>query len=131
MSFQSAFCGKVEQNEYSQVFDFLTLYSSSGQYLGRELVVQHVTESTFRFHGLSASEALSGGEITITDIGGNSYTIPLERQYRDGSTGTKVLELYSATVQRTRFSPRLWDVVVRVRSSSYTVNGKPLNLPNA
>lgn len=129
-AYQNAFVGLVDQNEYTQVYDFAPLYSSTGSYLGRELVTQKVIEKTYRFNGLSYTEAHTTNAQSVIDINGNTVSVPFQSSFRDGSTGTKVFEVYSCNVVRTRISPHLWDVSVKVRESEYFVNGVKIDFPN-
>lgn len=127
-AYQNAFVGLVDQNEYTQVYDFVPLYSSTGSYLGRELVTQKAIEKTYRFNGLSYTEAHTTATQSVIDINGNTVSVPFESSFRDGSSGSKVMEVYSCNVVRSRISPHLWDVSVKVRESTYYVNGTQLPL---
>lgn len=132
-SYQAAFNGKVEQNEYVQVYDFQTYEHSdaANTYRWRELVTQKVVEKIYRFSGLSYSNAHSTTAVTVSDASGHSHSVPMASGFRDGSTGDKVFEVYSCNVIRQPMSPHLWEVTVKVRESEYFVNGEKINLPNA
>lgn len=133
-TYQDAFAGTVEQSDYTQVYDFeYGTYGNgttgvSGSY--RNLVTAKVTERAFRFQGLSYANAHATDSQTVKDAAGNSWTVPFASSLRDGSTGSRVFEVYSCTVTRTRMSPLLWEVTVRTRDTEYYVNGVKYNLPN-
>ena len=130
-SFQDAFSGKVEQNEYTQVHDFEFVpnyYTVDGvQYVTsftRNLVTVKVTEKTYRFMGLNYANAHTETTQSVKDAANNTHSVPMASGFRDGSSGSRVFEVYSCTVQREPISPRLWAVTVRVRGSAYYLNGK-------
>ena len=127
------FCGRVEQREYAQVHDFeFGTYANglggTGAY--RNLVTARVVEQTFRFEGVPASLAESTAAVTVTDVGGNSYTFKPLSSFTDGSTGTLVYEVENVQVSRARMSPHMWALVVVRRAVRYFLNGERIALSN-
>lgn len=127
------FCGRVEQREYSQVHDFeFGTYSNgiggTGAY--RNLVTARVVEQTFRFEGVPSSLAESTGSVTVTDVGGASYTFAIKSSVTDGSTGSRVFEVESVSVQRARMSPHMGALSVTRRATRYYLNGAKIALSN-
>lgn len=131
------FDGKVEQREYTQVFDFEVtwsyVYSTDSKTgvktvlsasMNRALVTAEVCEQVFRFEGAPYALAHSTASLTVTDIGGASYTFAPVRSFTDGSSGTRVMERESVQVGRARISPHMWSVEVVRRGTRYKVNNK-------
>lgn len=127
------FCGRVDQREYSQVHDFeFGTYSNGigGTVAYRNLVTARVVEQTFRFEGVPASLAESTGSVTVTDVGGSSYTFALVSSVTDGSSGSRVFEVESVQVSRARASPHMWTITVTRRATRYYLNGSRITLSN-
>lgn len=126
------FCGRVDQREYSGVFDFEYGTVSTGVVSSayRNLVTARTVEQTFRFEGVPASLVDSTASVTVADIGGKSYTFAPFCSFTDGSTGTRVFEVESVNVSRVRMSPHMWELTVTRRGVRYYVNGTKLNLAN-
>ena len=127
------FCGRVEQREYAQVHDFeFGTYANglggTGAY--RNLVTARVVEQTFRFEGVPASLADSRASVTVTDVGGSSYTFAPSSSVTDGSSGSLVFEVESVQVSRARMSPRMWTLAVVRRAVRYYLNGERIALSN-
>lgn len=127
------FCGRVDQREYSQVHDFeFGTYSNgiggTGAY--RNLVTARVVEQTFRFEGVPASLAESTGSVTVTDVGGASYTFALISSVTDGSSGSRVFEVESVQVYRARTTPHMRTIIVTRRATRYFLNGSKIELSN-
>lgn len=141
-SYQPFFDGRVRQREYSQEFDFefipnYTVVTRDGvevqRYISsytRNFVTAKVVEQTFIFEGLSRSLAFGTGSVTVADLDGNEYTIPLLSSITDGSTGSRVMIVEEAQVQRIPISPHLWTLIVSRRGFKYFVNGSALLLSN-
>ena len=136
------FCGRVDQREYSHVHDFeyvpnyvnitdkdgnTTTHISS---YTRNLVTARVVEQTFRFEGVPASLAESTGSVTVTDVGGTSYTFALVSSVTDGSSGSRVFEVESVQVSRSRASPHMRTITVTRRATRYYLNGAKITLSN-
>lgn len=122
-SFQAAFCGRVEQNEFTQIVDLNT--GTTGGFIPvfyRELVKRNAKTQTFTFTGLNETDANTTSPQTVEDFGGTSYTVPMASSATDGSSGTKVFETESVQVTRRRLSPGLWEVVVKRTGSEYWAN---------
>lgn len=136
------FCGRVEQREYSQVHDFeyvpnyVNITNPDGTTTTRvtsytrNLVTARVVEQTFRFEGVPASAAESTGSATVTDVGGASYTVPLASSVTDGSTGSRVFEVESVQVSRSRTTPHMRTITVTRRATRYYLNGTRIALAN-
>lgn len=127
------FCGRVDQREYSQVHDFeFGTYSNGigGTVAYRNLVTARVVEQTFRFEGVPASLAESTGSVTVTDLGGSSYTFALVSSVTDGSSGSRVFEVESVQVSRSRASPHMRTITVTRRATRYYLNGSRITLSN-
>lgn len=127
------FCGRVDQREYSQVHDFeFGTYSNgiggTGAY--RNLVTARVVEQTFRFEGVPASLAESTGSVTVSDVGGASYTFAPVSSVTDGSTGSRVFEVESVQVSRARATPHMRTLTVTRRATRYYLNGSRIALAN-
>lgn len=125
------FCGRVDQREYSQVHDFeFGTYSNgiggTGAY--RNLVTARVVEQTFRFEGVPASLAESTGSVTVSDVGGASYTFALVSSVTDGSSGSRVFEVESVQVSRARATPHMRTLTVTRRATRYYLNGSHIAL---
>lgn len=119
-TFQNAFCGIVHEDNYVQLYDLEVVG------LVRNLVTAKVTEKTYRFKGLSYSDAhTSSASTTVTYPAGSntSITVPLQSAFVDSSSGTKVFETRNVKVTRVPLSPRLWQVDVTVRDTDYYLNG--------
>ena len=136
------FCGKVDQREYSHVHDFeyvpnyvnitdkdgnTTTHISS---YTRNLVTARVVEQTFRFEGVPDSLAESTGSVTVTDVGGASYTFALVSSVTDGSSGSRVFEVESVQVSRARTTPHMRTITVTRRATRYFLNGSRITLSN-
>ena len=127
------FCDRVDQREYSQVHDFeFGTYSNGigGTVAYRNLVTARVVEQTFRFEGVPSSLAESTGSVTVTDLGGSSYTFALVSSVTDGSSGSRVFEVESVQVSRSRASPHMWTITVTRRATRYYLNGSRITLSN-
>ena len=124
ITFQNAFNGKANQDEYTQIVDLDAGYTT-GTYptFYRDLVTRISKTQEFTFQGLSESQAHETSTKTVTDVGGTSYSVPMVSSVTDGSTGTKTFETESVQVTRRHFSPHLWEVVVRRTGSQYYLNG--------
>lgn len=127
------FCGRVDQREYSQVHDFEFGTHSNG--IGgtvayRNLVTARVVEQTFRFEGVPPSLAKYTGSVTVTDLGGSSYTFALVSSVTDGSSGSRVFEVESVQVSRARASPHMRTITVTRRATRYYLNGSRITLSN-
>lgn len=121
------FCGQVEEREYSQVHgvEMTPTYLVDGvpQGFTRTLAVTRTKEQTFRFEGLTDAQAHSTASVTVTDVSGTSYTVPMKGSVTDGSIGSAAFETEIVEVSRRRISPHLWEVVVTRRGSALYVNG--------
>lgn len=136
------FCGRVDQREYSQVhdFEFVPNYVNITDQNGntttrvasytRNLVTARVVEQTFRFEGVPASLAESTGSVTVSDVGGASYTFALVSSVTDGSTGSRVFEVESVQVSRARATPHMRTLTVTRRATRYYLNGSRIALAN-
>ena len=127
------FCGRVDQREYSQVHDFeFGTYSNGigGPGASRNLVTARVVEQTFRFEGVPPSLAETTESVTVTDVGGTSYTFALVSSVTDGSSGSRVFEVESVQVSRSRASPHMRTITVTRRATRYYLNGSKINLAN-
>lgn len=105
------FDGNVAQREYSS--------PSSVEFVNaaRTVVVVLTVEQTFRFEGLSETQAKSTADVSVTDVGGTQYTVPFKQSFSDGSTGYAIAPKEQVEIQRERMSPRLWRVTVTRRGS--------------
>lgn len=125
------FDGNVGQDEFTQVVDLVAGWS--GGFIPtfvRELVTRRAKTQTFTFTGVPNSLAGNTSAVTVTDIGGNSYTVPMASSFTDGSSGTKVMETESVQVRRRRLSYHMWEISVTRTGSEYYVNGtKIINGP--
>lgn len=140
--YQPYFIGRVRQNEYAQQFDFefeplYTIVTRDGvevsRYISsyrRDFVTARVVEQTFVFEGLTRTLAFGVSDITVADLDGNEYTIPLKSRIVDGSTGSRVMIVEEVSVHRTPISPRMWQLAVTRRGFIYYVNGTAITLPN-
>ena len=127
------FCGRVDQREYSQVHDFeFGTYSNGigGTVAYRNLVTARVVEQTFRFEGVPPSLAETTESVTVTDVGGTSYTFALVSSVTDGSSGSRVFEVESVQVSRSRASPHMRTITVTRRATRYYLNGSQIKLAN-
>lgn len=127
------FCGRVDQREYSQVHDFeFGTYSNGigGTGVYRNLVTARVVEQTFRFEGVPASLAESTGSVTVSDVGGASYTFAPVSSVTDGSSGSRVFEVESVQVSRARATPHMRTLTVTRRATRYYLNGSRIALAN-
>lgn len=134
-SVADCFIGRVIQREYAQEFDFefvpnytvvkkddveVARYISS---YTRNFVTAKVIEQTFRFTGLTRTQAFGMSAVTVTDLGGMSYTVTPKTSITDGSSGSRVMIVEEVSVQRTPVSPHMWEMVVTRRGFRYYVNG--------
>ena len=121
------FCGKVEEREYSQIIgvEMVPAVYVDGKPTSwrRNLAIAKTTEQIFRFEGLTDSQAHTASAVTVTDVSGSSYTVPMAGSVTDGSSGTAAFEKESVSVSRRRISPHLWEVVVVRRGAALFVNG--------
>lgn len=126
------FCGRVGQREYACVYDFEFGTVSGGIVSSayRNLVVARTVEQTFRFEGVPASLVDSSASVTVSDVGGKSYTFAPVCSFTDGSTGSRVFEVESVNVARVRMSPHMWELTVTRRGVRYFINGTRLPLVN-
>ena len=133
------FCGAVQTTKSAQIVDLETGYN--GYYLKesdgtetfhptsfyRNLITSKTTERRFQFEGVPATIADNlSGSVTVTDIGGKSYTVSFDEKITDGSQGTAVLEKESNHVSITKFSPHLRTVEVINKVSTYYANDKQI-----
>lgn len=142
MAIADFFTGRVEQREYAQELDFeftpnyvvvtkdgveVSRYVSS---YTRSFVTAKVVEQTFRFTGCTASDAAGTSDVSVTDNGGTSWTVPMQSSITDGSSGARAMVVEAVQVQRVPISPRMWEVTVTRRGMRYFLNGVPLSLSN-
>lgn len=138
VSYADCFTGRVVQREYAQEFDFefvpnYTVVTRDGvevsRYISsytRNFVTAKVVEQTFRFAGLTRALAFGTSNITVTDLGGTSYTITPKSSVTDGSSGSRVMIVEEVSVQRIPVSPRMWELTVTRRGLRYYVNGSQI-----
>lgn len=134
-NYNKYFTGRVIQREYSQEFDFeyVPNYSTVtrdgvevARYISsytRNFVTAKVVEQTFRFLGLTRALAFGTTNVTVADLDGHEYTIPLKSSITDGSSGSRVMIVEEVNVQRIPISPHLWELSVTRRGLRYYVNG--------
>lgn len=119
--FSDCFCGKVEQREYSQFLskEQVPTLIVDGKPVSWKIVtsMSKTNEKTFRFEGLTASQADETGSVEVTDVSGTSYTVPLQSEVTDGSTGTAIFVSHEVQVTRRRMTTHMWEVTVVVRDS--------------
>lgn len=123
MALADFFDGKVEQEEFTQSVAVDAGYT--GGYIPvwyRNLITRKAKTQTFTFTGCSYSDAHSTGSVEVTDIGGATYTVPLDPSFTDSSSGSAVFETESVRVRRRRISYHLWEVVVSRTGSAYYNN---------
>ena len=131
MSMADKFCGKVQENEYTQLDNFsagmkpgIVIGQGTPQNIWyRDSIVRKTKEQTFRFEGLTYAEAHSNGSINVVDVEGASYTVPLESSFHDASTGTLVMCDEKVQVSRGKMSPHMWWLEVRREGSAFYING--------
>lgn len=129
------FCGQVEEREYSQVVAVevtpTTMVDGVPTAWTRTLSVSVTKEQAFRFEGLTDAQAHSTASVTVSDVSGTSYDVPMAASVADGSTGSAAFETEVVEVSRRRTSPRMWEVTVTRRGSSLYVNGaKTVSAPS-
>jgi len=114
LTWQQAFKGKVGQEAYNQAF------ALEGTL--RRITCKAVTQ-TFEFEGLDEAEAKKTDSVTVTDVGGTSYTFMPKCSFTDSSTGTMVFPTDQVRVTRSHMSPHLWRVTVQRTGTRYYLNG--------
>lgn len=116
------FCGQVEEREYSQINAVevvaTTMVDGVPTAFTRKAYTTRTKEQTFRFEGLTDAQAHSTASVTVADVSGTSYTVPMKGGVTDGSTGTAAFETEIVEVSRRRISPHMWEVVVTRRGSA-------------
>lgn len=129
------FCGQVEEREYAQVnaVEVVATAMVDGVPTGytRKSYTTRTKEQTFRFEGLTDAQAHSTSSVTVADVSGTSYTVPMAGSVTDGSTGTAAFETEIVEVSRRRTSPHMWEVVVTRRGSAlYEGAEKKISAPS-
>ena len=105
------FDGKVVQREYSSpcMMEYVVA--------ARAVIVSLTVEQTFRFEGLTETQAMSTTDVQVTDVGGTQYTVPFKQSFTDGSSGYAIVPKEQVEIQRERMSPHLWRVTVTRKGS--------------
>lgn len=121
-SFTNAYDGIISQSESMNVVQkervpaaYLNGIPSSWR---DDLYTARTKERTFRFIGLSETDAFSTNPQTIGGV-----TIPMQSSFTDGSSGTAVFQKETVRVTRERMSPSLWTVTVTQTGSELYLNG--------
>lgn len=120
-SVSECFCGKVEQREYAQFLSkeqVPTLFVD-GKPAAWKIVtyLSKTTEQTFRFEGMTHAQAHETGTVEVTDVHGVKYSVPMQSEVTDGSTGTAIFVSHEVQVSRRRMTPHMWEVTVVVRDA--------------
>lgn len=97
------FDGKVDQSEYVQAL------AKEAGHLWRGTM----TSKRFTFTGVPTSIINNLPEnVSVTDIGGTSYTIPLRAKFTDGSSGYAIFPAEEVKVTKSRMSYHMWQLTV-------------------
>lgn len=110
-SISDLFTGEVVQREYSSplLIEWIVM--------ARAVVISHTVEQTFAFEGLTYAQAHTTMPQFVTDVVGNTYTVPFQSSFTDGSKGYAIYPQEQVDVQRDRMSPHMWRVTVTRRGS--------------
>ena len=114
------FAGRVSKRNYKVALgsEQRVTYFLDGQPQGYYYVFSYATyqEEVFVFEGVPTSLKDTTDDVTVTDVGGSSYTVSLSESLE--TSGTLMVETDSNRVDRERMSPHMWRIVVTKRTGS-------------
>lgn len=127
-SYQAAFDGKVVEEEYQSAVqkERLPAVFTDGvpTSWATHLWTSKTKDRVFVFIGLSYDMAHpSDASVTVTDANGNSFVVPLQSKFADGSSGSAVFQQEAVRVTREQMSPHLWKLTIRQSGSELYDNG--------
>lgn len=122
-SFNDAFAGATREDYNSiLVVERVPTIIIDGEPQGWRYITVYaaVTETTYRFVGLSSADAHTrSGSVLVRDADGNSYDVPLAPTVRNApGPGVTTFITYSVKVSCKPISPHLWELVVREYSAT-------------
>ena len=100
----------------------------------RTVLIAYTVEQRFLFEGMPRADAFSQSSVTVSDVGGASYTFTPKTSATDGSSGYAICPQEFVEVQRERMTPHLWRMIVVRRGTKLVrryMNGTETTIFNA